>query len=236
MKRSETATRACCEIPFTLAPPASTSSSRHSRPRGAKDPDALLIYNDYNAHKPGKREKVIELLTQLKRKGAPVDAYGMQGHFELGDDAIPQLRETFNALRKLGIKVVVSELDIDVVRRGRWWAENGKYRDELAKYDPYKNGIPDEIERKQAEQYVALFKLFDQYTDLIARSPSGTCTTVRAGSIISPGIASITRCSSIEIAQQSPPSTRCTRRYTLRHPSMPLSNAVTRIRESHISN
>ena len=135
----------------------------------AKDPDALLIYNDYNGHKPGKREKLIELLTQLKQKGAPVDAYGMQGHFELGDDSIPQLRETFDALRKLGIKVVVSELDIDVVTRSRWWADNGKHRDELARYDPYKDGLPEEIERKQVEQYVELFKLFDEYSDLIER-------------------------------------------------------------------
>ena len=135
----------------------------------AKDPDALLIYNDYNDHKPDKRKKVIELLTQLKQKGAPVDAYGMQGHFELGEDVIPQLRETFDALRKLGIKVVVSELDIDVVPRSRWWADDGKHRDELAKYDPYKDGLPDEIARKQAEQYAALFRLFDEYSDLIER-------------------------------------------------------------------
>ncbi len=135
----------------------------------AKDPDALLIYNDYNGHKPGKREKLIELLTQLKQKGAPVDAYGMQGHFELGDDSIPQLRATFEALRKLGVKVVVSELDIDVVTRSRWWAEGGKYRDELATYDPYKDGLPKEIEQKQLEQYVELFKLFNEYSDIIER-------------------------------------------------------------------
>jgi len=135
----------------------------------AKDPDALLIYNDYNGHKPGKREKLIELLTQLKQKGAPVGAYGMQGHFELGDDSIPQLRETFDELRKLNIKVVVSEMDIDVVTRSRWWADNGKYRDELAKYDPYKDGIPEKIQQKQIEQYLALFKLFDEYSDLIER-------------------------------------------------------------------
>ncbi len=67
------------------------------------DPDALLIYNDYNGRKPGKREKLIRLLTQLKEKGAPVDAYGMQGHFELGDNSIPELRETFDQLRKLGL-------------------------------------------------------------------------------------------------------------------------------------
>jgi GH35 family endo-1,4-beta-xylanase len=135
----------------------------------AKDPDALLIYNDYNGHKPGKREKLMELLSQLKQKGAPVDAYGMQGHFELGDDSIPQLRETFDQLRKLGIKVVVSELDIDVVKRSRWWADNGKFRDELATYDPYKDGLPAEIAQKQIDQYVALFKLFDEFSDLIER-------------------------------------------------------------------
>lgn len=135
----------------------------------AKDPSALLIYNDYNDDKPEKRKKVIELLTQLKQKGAPVDAYGMQGHFELGDDVVPQLRETFDALRKLGLKVVVSELDIDVVLRGRWWAENGKFRDELAKYDPYKEDLPEEVARKQAAQYAGLFKLFVEYSDLIER-------------------------------------------------------------------
>ncbi len=37
----------------------------------AKDPDALLIYNDYNDDKPDKRKRVIELLTQLKQKGGP---------------------------------------------------------------------------------------------------------------------------------------------------------------------
>lgn len=135
----------------------------------AQDPDALLIYNDYNGHKPSKRAKLIELLTQLKRKGAPVDAYGMQGHFELGDDSIPQLRKTFDELRKLGLKVVVSELDIDVVTRSRWWADGGKYRGELATYNPYKAGLPEAVEQKQVAQYVELFKLFDEYRDIIAR-------------------------------------------------------------------
>ena len=133
------------------------------------DPDALLIYNDYNGHKPGKREKLIKLLTELKQRGAPVDAYGMQGHFELGDDSIGQLRETFDELRKLKLKVVVSELDIDVVTRGRWWADNGKYREELASYDPYKDGLPEQIQQQQIKEYTALFQLFCQYSDIIER-------------------------------------------------------------------
>jgi GH35 family endo-1,4-beta-xylanase len=111
----------------------------------AADPDALLIYNDYNGHKPYKRDKLIELLTKLKAAGAPVDAYGMQGHFELGDNSLNELRETFDELRKLDIKVVVSELDIDVVKRGRWWADGNIHREELKSYDPYKDGLPSEI-------------------------------------------------------------------------------------------
>jgi GH35 family endo-1,4-beta-xylanase len=135
----------------------------------AKDPDALLIYNDYNDHLPEKRKKVIALLSQLKKNGVPVDAYGMQGHFELGDNSISQLQETFDELRKLKIKVVVSELDIDVVTRSRWWADGGKYRDELITYDPYKDGLPHDIEQKQLDQYVELFKLFDRNSDIIER-------------------------------------------------------------------
>lgn len=135
----------------------------------AKDPDALLIYNDYNGHKPGKRKKLLGFLKQLKEMGAPIDAYGMQGHFELGDDSLGELRETFDELRKLGLKVVVSELDIDVVKRGRWWADGGKYREELGTYDPYKDGLSGELQEQLGREYVALFKLFTDYGDLIER-------------------------------------------------------------------
>ncbi|MCA9125472.1 MAG: endo-1,4-beta-xylanase [Planctomycetales bacterium] len=132
-------------------------------------PDAILIYNDYNCHFPEKRKKLIRLLTELKERGVPVDAYGMQGHFELGDSSLNQLRDTFDALRELDLKVVVSELDIDVVTRGKWWAEEGKFREELKSYDPYKDGLPTDIEDQQIEQYVALFRLFDEYQDVIER-------------------------------------------------------------------
>ena len=93
----------------------------------------------------------------------------MQGHFGLGDGFDSSASRDVDELRKPGIKVVVSELDIDVVTRSRWWADNGKYRDELAEYDPYKDGMPEEIQQKQIDQYVELFKLFDEYSDLIER-------------------------------------------------------------------
>jgi endo-1,4-beta-xylanase len=133
------------------------------------DPDALLIYNDYNCESPGKREKTIKLLKSLLEQGAPIDAFGMQGHFELDKIQFDNLERLFNELRELKLKVVVSELDIDVVPRSRWWAEGGKYRDEMSTINPYKDGCPPEILKRQADQYAQLFRLFKKHEDIIAR-------------------------------------------------------------------
>ena len=72
-------------------------------------------------------------------------------------------------MHKLGVNVVISELDMDVIPRGRWWAEGGKYRDELSKLDPYRDACPSEVLQRQAEQYAQLFRLFRKHADTILR-------------------------------------------------------------------
>jgi endo-1,4-beta-xylanase len=111
----------------------------------AADPDAVLIYNDYNNEMPGKREKQIRLLRSLREKEVPVHAVGLQGHYEIDRVPFKDIEDTLVAMRQLGVKVVVSELDIDVIPRSRWWAENGKHRDELARLDPYRDGFPQDV-------------------------------------------------------------------------------------------
>lgn len=133
------------------------------------DPDAILIYNDYNNELPAKREKTIRLIRSLRAKNVPVHAVGLQGHYELGHLPMADLEATLVAMRELGVKVVVSELDIDVIPRARWWADGGKYRDELAKLNPYRDGCPPEILKQQAEEYAQLFRLFRRHAEGIAR-------------------------------------------------------------------
>lgn len=135
----------------------------------AADPQALLIYNDYNNELPDKRAKLVRLVRLLREKRAPLHAIGLQGHYEIDRLPLADIEATLIAMRELGVKVVVSELDIDVVPRGRWWAEGGKYRDELSKLDPYRNGCPTEILQRQADQYAQLFRLFRKHTDVLAR-------------------------------------------------------------------
>lgn len=135
----------------------------------AADPGALLVYNDYNNELPGKREKQMRLLQALRERRVPVHAVGLQGHYELDRIPFEDIEEMLRAARGLGLKVVVSELDIDVVQRWQWWADGGKRREELARFDPYRHGCPPEILERQAEQYGRLFRLFRKYADVIAR-------------------------------------------------------------------
>lgn len=135
----------------------------------AVDPQALLIYNDYNNELPAKRAKQVRLIRELQARGAPVEAVGLQGHYEIDRVPFDDLEATLVAMRELGVKVVISELDIDVIPRGRWWADGGAHREELAKLDPYRDGCPPEILQRQTEQYARLFRLFRKYQDVIAR-------------------------------------------------------------------
>ena len=135
----------------------------------AADPKALLIYNDYNNELPAKRAKQVRLVRSLQERGVPIHAVGLQGHYEIDKVPFADLETMFVEMRKLGVKVVVSELDIDVIPRGRWWADGGKHRGEMAKMDPYRDGCPPEILQRQAEQYAQLFRVFRKHQDVIAR-------------------------------------------------------------------
>jgi len=129
----------------------------------------LLIYNDYNNELPSKRAKLIRLARSLTDRKVALHAIGLQGHYEIDRVPFDDLESTLAAVRELGLKAVVSELDIDVIPRARWWQDGGKYRDEMSKLDPYAEGCPPEILQRQAEQYGQLFRLFRKYSDVIAR-------------------------------------------------------------------
>ena len=135
----------------------------------AADPDALLIYNDYNNELPAKRAKQVRLLKSLQEQNVPIHAVGLQGHYELDQVPFADIEAMLVEMRELGVKVVVSELDIDVIPRGRWWADGGIHREEMGKIDPYRDGCPPEILQRQAEQYAQLFRIFKKHHDVIAR-------------------------------------------------------------------
>ena len=84
----------------------------------AADPEAELYYNDYGNENAGKREKTIRLIRELKAAGVRLDAVGIQCHLRLDEpDAADRLDQAIAAYAAEGVKVVISELDVDVLPR-----------------------------------------------------------------------------------------------------------------------
>lgn len=133
------------------------------------DPHALLIYNDYQNEFPEKREKMLRLVDSLQSQRVPIHAVGLQAHYEIDRVPYDDLEETIQALKKRGLKVVISELDIDLIPRSRWWADNGRHREAMVSENPYADGVPADVLERQAEQYGKLFRIFVQHADAIAR-------------------------------------------------------------------
>ncbi len=133
------------------------------------DPGAILIYNDYNNELPNKREKMIRMIRRLQDQKVPLHAIGLQGHYEIDKIPFDDIEATLVAVKELGLKVAISELDIDVIPRGKWWAEDGKFREEMSRLDPYRDGCPADVLERQAQQYGRLFDIFRRHAEVILR-------------------------------------------------------------------
>ncbi len=133
-------------------------------------PDAELYYNDYNLWKPEKREGAIRLVKKLLDQGIRVDGIGMQGHYNLTHPALAQVEASIVAFSELGLKVMITELDIDVLpRRGSEGADLDIRQESADKFNPYTQGLPDEVQQQLARRYADLFALFHQHRDKISR-------------------------------------------------------------------
>jgi endo-1,4-beta-xylanase len=122
----------------------------------AADPDAELYYNDYNIELPWKREKTLRLLRELRAAGVRIDAVGIQGHWMLHPD-YPKPHVISDAIREFhaeGFKVLVTELDVDVLPRTTSGADLVSVEEGP---NPYPDGLPDEVQRQLARRYGEVF-------------------------------------------------------------------------------
>jgi endo-1,4-beta-xylanase len=136
------------------------------------DPDALLLYNDYSMTDLVKTQFVAEMVKDLKDKGIPIHGVGMQGHWHLEWPTNSDLRKALDILSEVGVKVSISELDVRVLPHPKDTEMGADIRlnvQRLKELDPYTDGIPDKILKKQAKKYASLFKVFLEYSDLIER-------------------------------------------------------------------
>ena len=79
------------------------------------DPNAQLFYNDYNLANEPKRLGAVALMKKLQTEGIPITGIGLQDHDHLTVPTVEQEDAAITAFADLGLKVAISELDVDVL-------------------------------------------------------------------------------------------------------------------------
>jgi endo-1,4-beta-xylanase len=130
------------------------------------DPGADLYYNDYNIEYPEKRARTIRLIKQLQEKRVPIAAVGIQGHWKLNRVPFNEIEKAIDAFGALGVKVMITELDLDVEPRQGTGADINQTEPEEAKKS---TPLTPEKLQQQADQYARLFALFRKHKDVVSR-------------------------------------------------------------------
>lgn len=138
------------------------------------DPEANLVYNDYNLYKPSKREGVVKLVKSLQTRGVKIDGVGIQAHWGLKGPSIRDIEDSILAFSELGVSVSFSELDITVLPNP-WELEGAEVSQNFDTYigdpkmNPYPKNLSDEVQLELAKRYEDIFKLFLKHEDKIER-------------------------------------------------------------------
>jgi endo-1,4-beta-xylanase len=135
------------------------------------DPQAQLVFNDYGIEVEGKRKGADALIAKLIAQGAPITTVGLQGHYRLDWPDLAQLDTSISNFGKMGLKVPMTELDIDVLPRAtsQNTAEITLKIEQNPVLNPYVNGLPDAVQKELAKRYADLFRIFKKHGGVVDR-------------------------------------------------------------------
>ena len=129
------------------------------------DPDVELYYNDFNLEKPAKRAGVIKLVKDLQARKLRIDGIGNQAHWRLDAPAIDEIDTALVELHGTGLKVMYTELDINLL-------PNTPRGADPAVANPYANGLPDDVQKQLTKRYADVFGVFVKHRDAVTRVTS----------------------------------------------------------------
>jgi len=140
-------------------------------------PNTELYYNDFNAWRPAKRDGIVRMVKMLQDEGIRIDGIGIQAHWGLNFPKNEYIEAAIDAYAALGVKVMITELDVDVLpltKEGQIIGTGMMHPQfQLEEFkellDPYQDGIPDDVQQALADRYAELFEIFYRKRDKIDR-------------------------------------------------------------------
>jgi endo-1,4-beta-xylanase len=135
------------------------------------DPTAELYYNDYSLENTPKRMGAVALVKRLQAAGVKLHGIGTQQHVKLHEPTVAEVDDTLSAFGALGIKVMVTELDVDVLPSAsrKLTADVSLRLAADPALNPYTNGLPAEVERALADRYAGMFTVYLKHRSTLDR-------------------------------------------------------------------
>lgn len=132
------------------------------------DPNAELYYNDYSLEMPAKRAGCVALVKQLQAAGVKIHGIGTQHHDKLATPTLEEVESTIVAFGKLGVKVMITELDVDTVPATQ--RQLSAEVSEVARASGTStNALTDARQQQLAQRYADLFRVFLRHRDVVDR-------------------------------------------------------------------
>ncbi len=134
------------------------------------DPNVELYYNDYDLELPAKRAGAVKLVKNLLAAGVTVSGVGLQNHNLMDWPSVADEDATIAAFSALGLKVHITELDVDVLpRTTKPGADYAVDTPVTPKLNPYVDRLPDTMQAALAKRYAELFKVYLKHRNSIER-------------------------------------------------------------------
>lgn len=135
------------------------------------DPNAELYYNDYSNENSARCAGTVRIVSNLQSKGIKVDGIGIQGHWDMRGVSFEEFEASIQAYAKLGVKVMITELDVSALPSfeapvGADLARRAEFQEQ---YNPYTNGLPEDVKVKHVKLYSDIFAFFNKNSDKISR-------------------------------------------------------------------
>lgn len=135
------------------------------------DPSAELHYNDFGVEGSAKRAGIVRLISSLRAESVPITAIGIQEHQKLDWPTTAAIDSAIVDLAATGVKLMVTELDVDVLPSNRGQRTEAIERQLMrtGAPDPYRAGLPDSVQQVLAHRYGEIVRVYLAHRDVITR-------------------------------------------------------------------
>lgn len=121
------------------------------------DPNAILMYNDYNAADPAKRDRIYNMVKKMQDAGVPINGIGMQGHYNVYGPSMEDVEAAIVKYSELVKTIHITELDIRANEEMGGQLQMSKQGMQISDY----------VRAMHEDQYARLFQVLRRHKDVI---------------------------------------------------------------------